>query len=503
MHPLKRASGAALAAALCVALGACRGTGPQTITPAAPATIAPAAADASASCSTLAGRAIPAAQIGIPSGDARIDAARFVPAAAASGSGANYKPATPDHCQVLGSIAPVGAGAQRINFQVNMPVAWNGKALQYSGGGYNGVLVTGMTPLRDAAPDDLLPITRGYVTLGTDSGHQAASFAANNVGQFGLDDEMLANYGYAAYKKTHDAALAVMRLWYARAPQRFYYFGGSEGGREGLTMAQRFPADYDGIVSVVQVVQLSMLFQAYLPRALPQFDGAWMNPAKVRTLAKYVSDACDMADGIADGVVSNYLACPPKVDLQGLRCAGRADRGDGCLSDAQIAMLRSLHSPLVFPFPMANGITRYPGWFYGNETTPNPSAATMTRWVTGSAPPTEPPDAATAAQQWLYGANFVKFFVARDAGFDPRRYDPAAFKERVQQVSQIIDSTDPELTPFFAHGGKLILRENLGDLAQSPQAGIDYFAAMTARVGPATARQSARLYISPASTHTG
>jgi pimeloyl-ACP methyl ester carboxylesterase len=105
-----------------------------------------------------------------------------------------------------------------------------------------------------------------------------------------------------------------------------YYFGGSEGGREGLTMAQRFPADYDGIVSVVPVVQLSMLFQSYVPHQLPQFGGGWLSPAKVATLARFVSDACDALDGIADGVVSNYLACPARVNLQALRCAARAAR---------------------------------------------------------------------------------------------------------------------------------------------------------------------------------
>lgn len=457
----------------------------------------------SVACPTLAGRAIPADLIGLPSGNAIITSATYVPAAGALAEGTSYTGASPEHCRVVGRIAPVDKAAQDIQFQVNLPSSWNGKAVQYGGGGYNGTLVTGLAPLRDAAPDDASPLTRGFVTLGTDSGHQAASFAPNAIGQFGLNDEMLANYAFASYKKVRDVAVAVMRTYYGRKPARIYYFGGSEGGREGLTMAQRFPADYDGVVSVVPVVQLSMLFQSYIPRSVPQFEGGWLSPAKVRTLGRYVAQRCDALDGLADGVVNNYLACPRQVDLRALRCTGGADTGDNCLSDAQIAVVDSVHRPYNFPFPLANGRQVYPGWFYGNETTPDPVLPTMTRWVTGSAAPTEPPDARTAAQYWLYGSNYVKYFVVRDGNFDVRTYRPEHFQPRLEQVSAILDSSNPDLSAFFARGGKLIVRENMGDLAQSPQAGIDYFQAVRARLGDAAVERSMRLYISPASTHSG
>ena len=117
--------------------------------------------------------------------------------------------------------------AEAIEFQLNLPLAWNRKALQYGGAGYNGTLVTAMTPLRDAAPDDALPIARGYATFGTDSGHRQAGYAPNEIARFGLNDEMLANYGFAAYKKLRDVAVELTHGYYAQAPQRLYYFGGS------------------------------------------------------------------------------------------------------------------------------------------------------------------------------------------------------------------------------------------------------------------------------------
>lgn len=102
------------------------------------------------------------------------------------------------------------------------------------------------------------------------------------------------------------------------------------------------------------------MFQSYIPHNILQFGGGWLSPAKVGTLARFVAEACDALDGIADGVVSNYLACPQHVDLGKLRCPGGADTGDACLSDAQIATVSSVHSPHTFGFPLANGLTAYP-----------------------------------------------------------------------------------------------------------------------------------------------
>ena len=463
----------------------------------------PQAASLRTACPGLAGRTVPAGSLGLPSGDAVLASATLVAAAPQRMAGAGAVPATPEFCKVLGTIAPLDPRAQMINFEVNLPIVWNGKALQYGGGGYNGTLTTGMTPLRDAAPGDALPLMRGYVTLGTDSGHQASSFPANSIGQFALNDEMLLNYGYAAYKKVRDVASVVMSGYYGRAADKFYYFGGSEGGREGLTMAQRFPLDFDGIVSVVPVLQLSMLFQSYIPHVVPQFQGGWLSPAKISMLAKFVAKSCDELDGIADGVVSNYLACPAHVDLQALRCSGGGDAGDTCLSDAQIATVSSVHSPYASTRPLANGVSAYPQWLYGNEVTPEPAASTMTRWVRGTAPPTIGVDAATASQQWLYGANAVKFIIARNPELDASTYRPDDYVDRVQAVSAILDSVNPDLSAYFAHGGKLIMRENMADLAQSPLVGINYLQSVRVRLGEDVVSRSVRLYVSPGSTHTG
>ena len=114
----------------------------------------PTADELKSACPQLAGQSIPASSIGLASGAVTLASAAFT--AATLGSGA--APATPDYCKVLGTIAPVDPAAQLIHFQINLPIAWNGKALQYGGGGFNGTLITGLAPLRDAAPGDRLPI---------------------------------------------------------------------------------------------------------------------------------------------------------------------------------------------------------------------------------------------------------------------------------------------------------------------------------------------------------
>ena len=481
-----------LATPLLVWLGACS-TAPT----------APSAAALRNACPALAGQTVPAAHIGLPSGDAVVTSAAIVPAAAATLANNALSPATPEYCKVLGSIAPRDPAAQRIQFQLNLPTPWNGKALQYGGGGFNGVLITGLAPLRDAAPGDALPIARGYATYGTDSGHQASASPASDPGAFAQNDEMLENFAFASYKKVKDAATQMMQRYYGRAPQRVYYFGGSEGGREGLTMAQRFPADYDGIVSVVPVVNWTGLFHAFVRHEVPQFTD-WLDAGKVPLIARAVNDTCDALDGLADGVVNNYLACQGRVDLQRLRCPDGRDAGLQCLSDAELALLRSAHTPYTFAFALANGLTSYPAWLWGHEDSlDGPSALSLVRWVTGTAAPTVPPNPATAATQWLYGSNWIRHAIVRDVAFDVRGYRPEAFVARVQRTSALMDSTNPDLSAFFARGGKLIVRENAGDRAQSAQMGIDYVGAVVQRLGQGTVDAGLRLYVSPASTHTG
>ena len=463
---------------------------------------APPPAHLASACAGMQGRVIGPERIALPSGAASIEAAAWdLAAPMQSRPNGAVTPATPDFCKLTGSIAPLDPAAPRIQFQINLPAAWNGKTLQYGGGGFNGVLITGLAALRDAPPDLALPIAQGYVTFGTDSGHQASAHPPADLAAWALNDEALVNFAYASYKKVKDVTHAVTTDFYRRAPSHSYFFGGSEGGREGLTMAQRFPADYDGIFSAVPVINLMGLNHSFIRVQQMQAAGAWIAPEKIPALGLGVARACDALDGLADGVVNNYLECAKRFDPASLRCPDGRDAGNHCLSDAQVAVVKGMYSPFKFPFQLANSIDTYPARLPGGEDHPDGWIA----WVGGRAAPAHPPAAANS-RQWLYGNNAIRYLVVRDAAFDVRQYNLDNLKQheaRIRYLSSLLDSTSPDLSAFFARGGRLVIRENAGDLAQSGAAGMDYFNALVARSGRATIDRHVRLYVSPASTHSG
>ncbi|MDT2022593.1 tannase/feruloyl esterase family alpha/beta hydrolase [Methylocella sp. CPCC 101449] len=444
-------------------------------------------------CPNLQSKTVEAGRVGLPSGTATITAAKLIAAVTTA-------PAFAEYCQVLGTIAPLTAGADPIRFQINLPTTWNGKAVMIGGGGFNGTLTDAAAPLRDAASGQPQPITQGFATFGTDSGHDASSYVNTDPAKFALNDEMFLNFAHQAYKKVRDVAQEVMLAYYLSKPTKQYFYGGSEGGREGLTMAQRYPDDFDGIVSVVPVIYWTGLFNGFVNYTLPQFNGGALNAAKINLLARTINSACDGLDGIADGVVSNYLACPAKIDLQSLRCAAGADTGDTCLSDAQLTTLKAAYDPTVMPFALANGLTTYPGRLYGGEI--QLGGEGVARWISNGTMPSPLPTA-NDGRGVIYGSSYVRYVIARDANFDIRTYNPSKFQQRIQDVSALMDSSNPDLSAFLKRGGKLIIKENTGDWAQSPLAGIQYYQNVVARMGQSDVDTFLRLYVSSASSHAG
>jgi feruloyl esterase len=493
IHPDALRRWAALAAVVSVPalLAGCGGDDDDTTPTARPV---PDAASLRTACPTLTGRTVAAADIGLPSAPATVTAAAVV--AATTGAAP-----TPEYCRVSGSIAATAAGADPIVFQVNLPLTWNEKAVMVGGGGFNGSLVNSLAPLRDAPAGQPLPITQGYAMFGTDSGHDAAAYNATDPGRFALNDEMFVNFAHASYKKVKDVAHSLMGSYYLRKPAKQYYYGGSEGGREGLMMAQRYPADFDGIVSVVPVIYWTGLFNGFINFSKPQFTGGALSTAKISAFAKAVNDTCDALDGAADGVVSNYLACASKMNLQSLRCVAGADTGPGCLSDPQLATLQATYGPTVLPFAVANGSTTYPGRLFGGEI--QLGGEGLGRWISTGVVPTVPTPLATDARGVIYGSSYARYVIARDANFDVRTFNPSAFEARIKAVSELMDASNPNLAAFRARGGKLIIRENTGDMAQSPMAGINYVQNVVSTMGQANVDSFLRLYVSPASSHGG
>jgi feruloyl esterase len=465
-------------------------------------------ADPAQGCAALK-EPIGAGAIGLPTSGATIESALLVAAAPLA---LNPKPpfsppppdfavvpATPEYCKVVGAIAPVDPKAPPIRFQVNLPTNWNGSSLQYGGGGFNGMLITGLGLPAAARPDLPAPLARGYVTYGTDSGHQNAPGVALQA--FALNDEALANFAYASYKKVRDVAVELMKRRYGSGPKHLYFFGYSEGGREGLTMAQRFPDDFDGIFSRVPVINWVGLQAAGARVGVAQMEGGWLDHDKVRLVHTAVLSACDARDGLVDGIVSDYEGCRQAFDPASLRCLGREPRN--CLSDAQLKAVQTMYSPFTFPFALANGVTTYPAWGRGGENAQGTGpVGGWISWQTGNAPPALPAGP-SSSRGWLYGSGAVQYFFARHQDYDPRKFDPQALAPRLREVSALMDSTDPDLSRFAARGGKLVISEHMADYAQSPYAGIDYYRSVVARMSQGAVDGFLRLYVTPGADHMG
>ena len=304
------------------------------------------------------GGSIPPASIGLAVSAVTLNAPQWH----AEGNGG------PAFCGIDGLMLPVdkGSTARSIHFGVAMPASWSQRAVQLGGGGMNGSI-----PVLTGGPGRYGEsyLTRGLATYGSDSGHQSGfgrgpggppDPAAN---EWAINDEAIANLGYMQLKKTHDAAMVLMQRLYGARPRFNYFFGTSQGGREALTVVQRYPADYDGVAAEVPIVNFSTLMLApELIRIQEKPLTNWVTPAKVNAIRGEFMRQCDKLDGLVDGVINNYMACRAIFDVkQGApnrnpwaakRCPNNVDPNPqdtsaaACLTDGQIATLKVVYSPL-------------------------------------------------------------------------------------------------------------------------------------------------------------
>jgi pimeloyl-ACP methyl ester carboxylesterase len=381
---------------------------------------------------------------------------------------------------VTGLVRPVHAGSPDLEFEVNLPLAWNRRALQMGGAGADGSLVTGVGPFELEPTTMDTPLKQGYVTLGSDGGHKSkAGFEFT----FLLDDEALLNYGKQSVKKTHDAAMAVIRKAYGSAPGRFYFIGGSQGGHEALDAAARYPADYDGVVAHFPAYNTTMLHLGSLNvgKALYAEGGA-------------VYAACDGLDGAKDGIISDVAGCHAAFDVNTLRCANGADTGDTCLSDAQLRAVARITSDYKPGFAIA-GMDTFPKWAFLEGTLfQGPSNF-------GQAPQPANPLSGKEPLQYLIGDVHVKFIITRDPTFDTMTFDPQKYRARVVTSGTIMDVTDVSLEPFRAKGGRIILTHGTADDFITPYNSIAYYTRQVAQFGQARLDRFMRFYVIPGFGH--
>jgi hypothetical protein len=439
------------------------------------------------------GTGIPIASIGEPVASVTLSPPRWV---AAAGQASAY-------CGVDGSMAPIDSApnAKPINFRVLLPAAWRRRAAQLGGGGMNGTIPA----LAGGAPDGSM-LARGMATYGSDSGHQ------NGPPDWTTNDEAIRNLGYMQMKKTHDAAMAIVERVYGERPRFNYFFGTSQGGREGLTVAQRYPADYDGVAANVPIVSFSSLMLAPEWIRIQEKPAAnWVTAAKIDAIRGEFMRQCDGLDGRVDGVINNYIACRAVFDLtQGAagrhpwtakRCPGNVDphpadaTAGACLTDGQIATLETVYSRYRFATPLANGVRSFGMWV--PNTDPSGSGLIARARVQGQEGAR--PDAAMHSHLGVRG---VTGFLMRDPAANPLDYvEGGPLNGRRRQLSQWLDATDPDLAAFARRGGKLIVAVGTNDTLASPGAQLDYYQSVIDTMGRAAVDRFARLFVIPQVNH--
>jgi len=419
-------------------------------------------------------------------------------------------------CKVRGRIHPVDATADDIRFQLNLPDDWNGKALQFGGGTFDGYLAVANGRGRTAvgvkgAPT---PLARGYATFGSDSGHHTSYFplpdAINAVNpRFARNKEMAQNFAGDALKKVHDVAVALMVQRYGGVPRRMYFIGGSTGGREALKVAQRYPMDYDGVMAAYAAWDQVELDLQFIRTAQALYaKGGYLGFAQTHLIQKVVMKACDAQDGLRDGIVSDPESC--HVSAASLRCADGASH-HGCLSDAQVHTLVTFATPQRTAMPVSDGVDSIPGY--------NVLAGASLSSATGILPfALHNPVFMFNSFGYVIGDDVLRNFLTVGAHYDARNFDTSTGQPRsvdsshapggagvwhaeVMKEALEVDATNANLRPFVAHGGKLILIHGTEDNIIPTASSIDYYHRLQRTMGVAATAGFARLYIIPGLGH--
>ena len=375
----------------------------------------------------------------------------------------------PAFCRVAGVIAPSRDSV--IRFEVWMPAeGWNQKFLGVGNGGFAGSI---------AYQQIGGYVRRGYASAGTDAGHEAdgvdASWAYHHP-------EKVIDFGYRAVHETAGVAKAVIQAYYDHTPLHSYFDACSDGGREALMEAQRFPADYDGILAGAPANNWTNLVAAGVDLARTMYGNpeAYISNVKLPAITAAVMAACDAKDGVRDGILNDPQAC--HFDPQVLLCPGAETRT--CLTAPQIAALRKIYGG----GQDSKGGVIHPGFLPGSED------RGWADWVLGSGP--------GGSAGSLFLVNYFRYMVYQDPAWNPVTANvDEAVKMAEAKTAQALNSTNPDLSRFQARGGKLIVYHGWNDAAISPLNSIHYYNSVVRKMGASTVGGFVRLYLVPGMEH--
>jgi feruloyl esterase len=396
---------------------------------------------------------------------------RIVSAAMVAGDPAKNQPG---YCEVKGEISP--NPKSHIGVVFRLPDNWNGRVLGLGGGGWQGDVT-----IRNAQPG----LNRGYATLQTNGGHDApagAGLAAAFDSSWAKDNpDGVTDFSWRAVHLTSVVGKDVAAKYYGKPLQLAVFQGCSTGGRMALMEAHRFPEDYSAVIAGAPVFNLGVQTAGLVKGRLFTTPQTALSDGQLKLISQAVLDACDMLDGVKDGLISDPRAC--KWDPSAIQCKPGQAASDACLTAEQAGALRRAYSDTRGKDGkvVVNGLSR------GGESGWSTFVAIRQRAATGPRPAGGNP-----LNAWIYG----------DANYDETKFDPVTdtAKVRSSAFAKEYESDDPDIRPFLAKGGKLILWHGLSDPGPSPWATIAYYDAVKKTTG---ASSNVRLFAAPGVGHCG
>jgi len=387
----------------------------------------------------------------------------------------------PAFCRVTGLLSP------EIAFEVALPAKWNGRFYMIGNGGHAGEELDG--PGRAAQRDQA--VSHGFVMAGTNTGHYASKEPG---GTFVLSNPQKAiDYAYRAVHVTATTAKEIAHRYYGQAVAHSYWNSCSNGGRQGLLEAQRYPDDFDGIVANAPWVDQTgfTIGALWNQRAFAETP---VSAEKIALVANAVMAKCDAVDGLKDGLIDDPRRCSFKVAKDVATCPAGSDAAT-CLTPAQAAAIQK-----VYDGPSANGKQLFPGFMLGSEgLAAGPNGATNSLWANLILPPTQ---ADAKAADFNLAENTMRYLVFQppQPDYDYKTFNFDRDPPLLERWGKVANATDTNLKPFRARGGKLIMTYGWADTILQPMMGVNYYEAASKTNAP-NAPEFMRLFMVPGMAH--
>ena len=379
----------------------------------------------------------------------------------------------PAFCRVTAQAKP--SADSDIKIEVWMPGSgWNGKFRGQGNGGFAGEI-----DYRSLG----LAIAQGYATAGTDTGHAADGTDA----RWALGHpEKIIDFAYRAIHEMTVVGKATVTAFYSDKPQHSYFASCSNGGRQALMEAQRYPEDYDGILAGAPANYWTHLLASALwdAQATTQNPASYIPTSKIPAIAKAVNESCDPKDGVTDGVLNDPRQC--HFDPARLLC--KEGDSDSCLTQPQVTALKKLYEGAHD----SKGHEIFPGFLPGGED----GQGGWGVWITGAGP--------GKSLLFAFGGGFFSNMVYDKPDWD---YKKANLDEAVvaadKKFAGVLNATETNLKPFASRGGKLVIYHGWNDSAISALNSINYYEGVTNKMGKQDTESFLRLFMIPGMQHCG